>query len=56
MIIQFGKSAAKVEEEDDKVTVTFEDGTSLTADTVVGCDGSKEVRYLCLEALANDCY
>ena len=38
---QFEKNSVKIEELGDKVVVTFDDGTTATADTVVCCDGSK---------------
>ncbi|KIW00539.1 hypothetical protein, variant [Verruconis gallopava] len=41
--IHFGKLCTKIEEAGDKVTVTFSDGSTATADTVVCADGIKGV-------------
>jgi hypothetical protein len=41
--VQYGKSAVRLEEHDDKVTVFFKDGTSATGDIVVGADGVHSV-------------
>ncbi|KAK3346027.1 hypothetical protein B0T25DRAFT_571189 [Lasiosphaeria hispida] len=38
--INWGKKAAGIEEDEEKVTVVFEDGTSATGDLVVGADGA----------------
>lgn len=40
-VAQFGKRLVKLEEDEDAagVTLSFEDGTSVVADVVVGCDG-----------------
>ena len=37
--IHFGKALTGIEEKDDQVTVQFSDGTSDTADFLLGCDG-----------------
>lgn len=42
-MLQLGKKAARIEDHGDSSTVTFEDGTSVTADLVVGADGIKSV-------------
>ncbi|KAK8089774.1 hypothetical protein PG997_004735 [Apiospora hydei] len=41
--VQNGKQAVQVEENEDKVTVHFRDGTSATGDILVGADGVKSV-------------
>jgi 2-polyprenyl-6-methoxyphenol hydroxylase-like FAD-dependent oxidoreductase len=42
--IQYGKKfASTVVEEDGKVKVTFEDGSTATGDVLVGCDGAKSL-------------
>ena len=37
----FGKRLDSLNEEDDTVTMSFKDGTTATADIVIGCDGIK---------------
>ncbi|KAM7210958.1 early conidial development-2 protein [Rhypophila decipiens] len=37
--VQWGKEADRIEEDDDKVTVFFKDGTSATGDVLIGTDG-----------------
>lgn len=38
-VAQFGKRLVKLQESAEGVTLSFEDGTSVVADVVVGCDG-----------------
>ena len=38
--IQYGKTAERVEQTDDSVTVHFKDGSSATGDILVGADGT----------------
>lgn len=40
-IVKFGKRAVEIVQTDDKVTVSFEDGETISADALVGCDGIK---------------
>ena len=40
-IRHFGKRLDSLNEDDDRVTMTFKDGTTATADIVIGCDGIK---------------
>ncbi|RAR04542.1 hypothetical protein DDE82_004499 [Stemphylium lycopersici] len=37
--IHFGKNMTKIEENEENVTVSFADGTTQTADLLLGCDG-----------------
>lgn len=37
--VQWGKEADRIEEDDEKVTVFFKDGTSATGDVLIGADG-----------------
>ncbi|RDI83779.1 hypothetical protein Vi05172_g6130 [Venturia inaequalis] len=39
--IKFGKTSTRIEELEDKVLITFEDGSTTTGDTVICCDGIK---------------
>ncbi|KAK3314161.1 hypothetical protein B0H66DRAFT_372723 [Apodospora peruviana] len=38
--VQWGKQAERIEEDDEKVTVFFQDGSSATGDVLVGVDGA----------------
>ncbi|KAH8807938.1 mannitol 1-phosphate dehydrogenase [Xylogone sp. PMI_703] len=50
--VKFGKKVVSVEGEDtDECTIRFEDGTSATANAVVGCDG---IRSACRRILLGD--
>ena len=40
-VVQFGKRLQKLEQAEEGVLLFFEDGTTATADVVVGCDGIK---------------
>lgn len=42
-ILHTGKKVSTVRTNDDGATVDFEDGTSVTADLVIGADGIKSV-------------
>ncbi|KAK8048868.1 monooxygenase [Apiospora phragmitis] len=44
--VQNGKQAVQVEENDDKVSVRFRDGTSATGDLLVGADGVKSIEMM----------
>lgn len=50
-VAQFGKRLIKLQENTEGVTLSFEDGTSVVADVVVGCDG---IRSKVKEALFPD--
>ncbi|OAA39760.1 Aromatic-ring hydroxylase-like protein [Metarhizium rileyi] len=53
-LIHFGKRLQNIDQVDDEIQLFFEDGTSVAADVVVGCDGIKSrVRHsiLSLEEL-----
>ncbi|KAI0482553.1 hypothetical protein GGR56DRAFT_685363 [Xylariaceae sp. FL0804] len=41
--VKFGKRARSIVQENDKVTVHFGDGDTVTVDAVVGCDGVKGI-------------
>ncbi|TKA80706.1 hypothetical protein B0A55_03701 [Friedmanniomyces simplex] len=41
--IKYGRRLDRIEERGSRVTAYFEDGGSITADLVVGCDGAKSV-------------
>ncbi len=41
-----GKRTTKIEETDDKVTLTFEDGETVSAELLMGCDGIHSVTRL----------
>ncbi|KAF7197304.1 6-methylsalicylic acid decarboxylase atA [Pseudocercospora fuligena] len=40
-IVKFGKRAMEIIQTDNKATVSFEDGETISADALVGCDGIK---------------
>ncbi|PWY88105.1 FAD/NAD(P)-binding domain-containing protein [Aspergillus sclerotioniger CBS 115572] len=48
--VSFGKRLTSIDDVEDGVTVHFADGTSVTADAVIGCDGIKSrVRQILLD-------